>query len=85
MMPRMDGFECLERLRTSDFAAATPVVILTAKELTDEDRRRLSGRVSAILERRRSDGTADEVQTLLGEVLDRLGVGRADRSGGGAG
>ena len=38
-----DGFDFYKALRTSPGCQATPVVVLTAKDLTDEDRVRLRG------------------------------------------
>jgi signal transduction histidine kinase/DNA-binding response OmpR family regulator len=42
MMPRVDGFEVLQRLRTRATTREVPVIVVTAKELTDEDRARLA-------------------------------------------
>lgn len=42
MMPGMDGFEVLEKIRGSVETARIPVLILTAKDLTPEDFRKLS-------------------------------------------
>jgi len=42
MMPRVDGFAVLERMRGTPATARTPVLILTAKDLTREDLGRLS-------------------------------------------
>ncbi|MDX7951369.1 response regulator [Lichenihabitans sp. Uapishka_5] len=42
-MPVMDGFTFLEAMRTRPDCAAVPVVVLTALDLTWEDRRRLRG------------------------------------------
>ena len=47
-MPVMDGFAFLEAMRTRPDCAAVPVVVLTAMDLTREDRRRLAG-VSQVL------------------------------------
>ena len=47
-MPVMDGFVFLERMRRRPDCAEIPVVVLTALDLTREDRRRLAG-VSQIL------------------------------------
>ncbi|WP_437567308.1 hybrid sensor histidine kinase/response regulator [Sorangium sp. So ce542] len=41
MMPEMDGFELIERLRLHEHWRRMPLIVLTAKELTDEDRARL--------------------------------------------
>jgi len=50
MMPEMDGFAFLDALRMEgpDFAAI-PVVVLTAKDLTPDERGQLSGRVQETL------------------------------------
>ena len=37
MMPEMDGFEVLERMRREDAWRDIPVIIVTAKDLTRED------------------------------------------------
>ncbi|HTN88277.1 MAG TPA: response regulator, partial [Sorangium sp.] len=41
MMPEMDGFELIERLRLHARWRRMPLIVLTAKELTNEDRARL--------------------------------------------
>jgi PAS domain S-box-containing protein len=43
MMPEMDGFELLAELRQHPQWRAIPVVVVTAKDLTEEDRLRLNG------------------------------------------
>src|SRR5262249_1148266 len=45
MMPKMDGFEFLEKLRRRPDWQNIPVVVVTAKDLTEEDRDRLNGGV----------------------------------------
>ncbi len=42
MMPEIDGFEVLEKIRGSKTTAKIPVLILTAKDLTQEDFNKLS-------------------------------------------
>jgi CheY-like chemotaxis protein len=51
MMPEMDGFEFLEGLRTQPGHQDLDVVVITAKELTEDERRRLSGGVSRVLQK----------------------------------
>jgi signal transduction histidine kinase/CheY-like chemotaxis protein len=42
MMPRIDGFEVLRTLREQPTTRDLPVIVVTAKDLTDDDRQRLS-------------------------------------------
>lgn len=51
LMPEMDGFEFLAELRATPEFRAIPVVIVTAADLTDEQRRRLQGGVEQILQK----------------------------------
>jgi adenylate cyclase len=51
LMPEMDGFEFLARLRETPEHGAIPVIILTAADLTQEQRSRLNGGVERILEK----------------------------------
>ena len=51
MMPGMDGFEVLERLRGDETWREVPVIIVTAKDLTREDVDRLNGRVVKVLQK----------------------------------
>jgi len=67
MMPEMDGFEFLEVLRTEGSHPEIPVVVITAKELTDEDRQRLNGGVERIVAKgpRERDDFLREVRDLV--------------------
>ena len=72
-MPVMDGFDCLAALRARPDGADVPVVVLTARDLSREDRRRLAG-ASQILNK------GDVSLKALVERLQRLvgeGPGRA--------
>ena len=64
-MPVMDGFTFLERMRARPDCADIPVVVLTALDLTREDRRRLAG-ASQILNK------GDVTMRALGDRLQRL-------------
>jgi signal transduction histidine kinase/DNA-binding response OmpR family regulator len=48
MMPEMDGFQFVSELRRTEAGRRIPVVVVTAKELTAEDRGRLDGQVRRI-------------------------------------
>jgi len=65
MMPTMDGFEFLEELRKHTAWLSIPVLVITAKDLTAEERRRLDGRVNKILQK-----GAYSREELLVEVRD---------------
>jgi signal transduction histidine kinase/CheY-like chemotaxis protein len=51
MMPEMDGFEFLEEMHARKEWMSLPVIVLTAKDLSDEDRKRLNGHVSRVLQK----------------------------------
>jgi len=70
MMPEMDGFEFLDALRRSEARRGIPVVVITAKTLTDEDRERLNGGVERVVQKNALDADA-----LLAEVRALVGAG----------
>ncbi len=51
MMPIMDGFEFLIEKHANEAWRDIPVIVLTAKDLTEEDKRILSGRVEQVFEK----------------------------------
>jgi CheY-like chemotaxis protein len=51
LMPEMDGFTFVEVLRQQDAWRSIPVVVVTAKDLTPNDRQRLNGYVEQILQK----------------------------------
>ena len=55
MMPEMDGFEFLVELRERPELADIPVIVVTAADLTQEDRRRLEGGVEQIVRKAGAD------------------------------
>jgi CheY-like chemotaxis protein/anti-sigma regulatory factor (Ser/Thr protein kinase) len=63
MMPVMDGFELLAHIRMDVRFRDIPVVVVTAKELDAEDRARLEGNVSKILQK-----GAYKRDALMGEI-----------------
>jgi len=67
MMPEMDGFEFLEGLRSTGTADTMAVVVITAKELTDDDRRRLNGGVRDVVQK-----GSQEIDLLLEDVRRRV-------------
>ena len=67
MMPEIDGFEFLAQMRETPANRDIPVVVVTAADLTDDDRRRLRGGVEHILEKAAygRDELLDELRGLV--------------------
>ncbi|TME11294.1 MAG: response regulator [Chloroflexi bacterium] len=68
MMPGVSGFEVVEQLRSREETRAIPIMILTAKTLSDDDKRSLNGHVAAIFQRNSVAG-AELVDWLRDIVL----------------
>jgi adenylate cyclase len=71
IMPEMDGFEFLEELRSRAEWRDIPVVVVTSKDLTAEDRARLNGGVERIIQKTERDQTLFEVRDVLTKLLKR--------------
>ncbi|HSR15462.1 MAG TPA: response regulator, partial [Gemmatimonadales bacterium] len=67
MMPVMDGCQFAAELRRTPDWATIPVVVITAKDLTAEDRRALNGDVQAVFQK-----GAFSREQLLQEIRDLL-------------
>lgn len=67
MMPEVDGFEFLDRVKRTPEWKDIPVIVLTAKTLTNEDYARLQGRVEKIYEK----SEAPLIQ-ILGSVSEQI-------------
>ncbi|MBN1965130.1 MAG: threonine synthase [Anaerolineae bacterium] len=68
MMPGLDGFQVIEAMNTDAELEDIPVVVLTAKELTVQERERLSGQIDGLLQK---GSSMDE--SLMQNILDALG------------
>ncbi len=67
MMPEMDGFEFVTHLRRREEWRSIPVVVVTAKDLTTEDRLRLNGYVEKFVQK-----GAFSREQLLREIRELL-------------
>jgi CheY-like chemotaxis protein len=67
MMPEVDGFRFVDELRCNEKWRAIPVVVVTAKDLTAEDRGRLNGGIEKILQK-----GAYSREDLLNDVRDLI-------------
>jgi CheY-like chemotaxis protein len=77
MMPGMDGFEFAAEVRLHPEWRSIPIVVVTARELTNDDRRRLNGNVETILRKNN-----DSRESLLAQVRDLLAGSIAPRGAG---
>jgi CheY-like chemotaxis protein len=71
MMPEMDGFEFLEEMRRKAEWRDIPVVVVTARDLTAEDRDRLNGGVERIIQKTDRDEMLREVRSVLAQCVER--------------
>jgi signal transduction histidine kinase/DNA-binding LacI/PurR family transcriptional regulator/AraC-like DNA-binding protein len=69
MMPEMDGFEVLKRMRQEETMNDVPVIVLTAQFLSDGDMDRLHNGVAAVLQK--GIFRADEVIKQIEAALNR--------------
>jgi CheY-like chemotaxis protein len=69
MMPEMDGFEFLAAMRQQPEWRDIPVLVLTAKDLSLEDQKRLNGYVERVMQKNASE--LHELLHELGRVLPR--------------
>jgi CheY-like chemotaxis protein len=77
MMPEMDGFEFVVELRRHEAWREIPVIVITARDLSAEDRRRLNGYVEKVLQK-----GAYSRDALLAEVRELVAASIARRRGG---
>lgn len=72
MMPEIDGFAVLQQLEANEATRAIPVVVLTAKDLTNQEHEFLNQRVSSLLTKgfTSSGQLLEKVAELLGTVAE---------------
>ena len=74
MMPEMDGYAFAAEVGRHPEWRSIPIVVVTAQDLTHEDRRRLNGHVETILRKH-----GDSRESLLEQVRDLLAGSKAAR------
>jgi len=70
-MPEMDGFTFIDELRRRPDCRHVPVIVITAKDLSEDERRRLNGQVIEIL--RKGGYSTQELLNEIREVLSTVG------------
>ncbi len=68
MMPEVNGFDVVHALASDTATAAIPIIIVTAMDITAQDRARLNDHVSTVMQKGTFDGDrfAHEVRRALG-------------------
>jgi signal transduction histidine kinase/DNA-binding response OmpR family regulator len=77
MMPKMDGFEFMDELRGRSDWREIPVVVITAKDLTEEDRNRLNGGVERIIQKSNRDEMLRQLSREISKCIKRRSTGVA--------
>lgn len=67
MMPEMDGFAVLERLRQQPETASIPVIVVTAMDLTPAERKLLEGQITRLITK--GDYLDEDLLQEIGRVL----------------
>ncbi len=68
LMPGVDGFDVIHRLRADPATAGVPIVVLTAKDMTSEDRERLAGQIDYVAQK--GAFGRQQLVDLVGHVCD---------------
>ena len=75
MLPEMDGFEVVHRLHVNADWRDTPVILLTARDLSHEERRALDTGTTRILQK--GNFTRDELLAELRQAIGERGASAA--------
>jgi CheY-like chemotaxis protein len=75
MMPEMDGFEFLDALAAREEWREIPVIVITAKKLTVEERERLLRQARKVLEK--ATAIRVEIAAAIGQAIRRRHVAPA--------
>ena len=71
MMPEVDGFQFLHRFRSDDSRRQVPIIVVTAKELSDSERQQLEANVEDVLAKGGRDRAEllDDVRRMVTELV----------------
>jgi adenylate cyclase len=71
MMPEMDGFEFLDEVRRHEEWRDIPVIVITARDVSAEERARLNGRVESVVQKAGRDEMLRQVSLELAKCVNR--------------
>ena len=74
-MPRKDGFEVIDEIRRNTTCKDLPIIVVTAKDLTDDEKEELLARTNMVIQK---SGTHIEnvMETILKRVKENANVGK---------
>jgi signal transduction histidine kinase len=73
MMPNgMSGYELIARMRSDPRTESTPILVITGKDITPEDRQFITGQITEVI--RKGDLLMSDLETRLRECLEDVGV-----------
>jgi len=67
-MPEMDGFTVLDHLKQQPETSNVPVIVVTAKDLTPAEKKRLEGHISRLMTK--GDFLDEELLAEISRVLN---------------
>ncbi|MEW5956527.1 MAG: pyridoxal-phosphate dependent enzyme [Chloroflexota bacterium] len=67
MMPGIDGFTVLDMMKADEALRNIPVIVITAKDLTSQDYKRLAGRIESLLQK--GEFMEEELYESINDVL----------------
>ena len=70
MMPRFSGYDILDAMENEGLNKEIPVILITAKELTDEDMEKIRSRVFTVF--RKTGITREELVPRIRSIFERL-------------
>jgi CheY-like chemotaxis protein len=70
MMPEMDGFQFIDEVRRREEWCDIPIIVITGRDVTAEDRARLNGRVESIIQKGVRDDMLRQVRSELAKCVD---------------
>jgi GAF domain-containing protein/CheY-like chemotaxis protein len=76
MMPEMDGFAVLETLKSDEETRPIPIIVVTAKELTEEERGILNHQIEDLIQKGVLE--REELMQDVAAALDKMGRKRDD-------
>jgi CheY-like chemotaxis protein len=74
MMPGLSGLDVVEALRAEQATRLIPIMILTAKTLTHDDKKALNGQVAAIFQRNSGTELVPWLRDIVGKRRSPSGL-----------